>query len=219
MRLQRGVLEPLRAGQTARYVRYHWPTDAYGQVIEAFPAGVVLVEGVTACRLELSDAYDLRIWVRCSMVERLRRGLARDAACSRRILVPGTHRPQTARQPALLLKGQALDSQNITLDVTNAARYYILMIRSFKGKAAERVFARKRHRALSAAVQRAAYRKLLILDAAQTLDDLRIPPGNRLERLRGDREGQHSIRINQQWRICFRWRSGNAHDVEIVDYH
>ena len=58
-----------------------------------------------------------------------------------------------------------------------------------------------------------------MLDAATVLDDLRLPPGNRLERLKGAREGQHSIRINKQWRICFRWRSGNAHDVEIVDYH
>lgn len=58
-----------------------------------------------------------------------------------------------------------------------------------------------------------------MLDAASILDDLRVPPGNRLEKLRGDRDGQHSIRINQQWRICFRWRGGNAYDVEIVDYH
>jgi proteic killer suppression protein len=59
----------------------------------------------------------------------------------------------------------------------------------------------------------------LLLDAAQSLDDLRVPPANRLERLSGDRRGQHSIRINDQWRACFRWIDGNAHDVEIVDYH
>lgn len=64
-----------------------------------------------------------------------------------------------------------------------------------------------------------ALRKLRMLDAAGSLDDLRVPPGNRLERLRGDRQGQHSIRINDQWRICFPWRGGDAHDVEIVDYH
>lgn len=58
-----------------------------------------------------------------------------------------------------------------------------------------------------------------MLDAAATLDDLRVPPGNRLEKLRGDRTGEHSVRINDQWRICFRWRGGDAHDVEIVDYH
>lgn len=58
-----------------------------------------------------------------------------------------------------------------------------------------------------------------MLDAAQTLQDSRVPPGNRLEKLTGDREGQHSIRVNDQWRICFRWRDGNAYDVEIADYH
>ena len=62
-------------------------------------------------------------------------------------------------------------------------------------------------------------RKLLLLDAAETLEDLRIPPGNRLERLSGNRQGQHSIRINDQWRICFRWSEGDAYEVEIVDYH
>jgi proteic killer suppression protein len=68
-------------------------------------------------------------------------------------------------------------------------------------------------------VQRLALRKLVILDAAESLQDLRVPPGNRLERLSGDRTGQHSIRVNDQWRICFRWRDGDALDVEIVDYH
>jgi proteic killer suppression protein len=68
-------------------------------------------------------------------------------------------------------------------------------------------------------IQRAALRKLLILDAAATLGDLRVPPGNRLERLAGDRKGLYSIRINDRWRACFRWRDGDAHDVEIVDYH
>ncbi|GAH78611.1 unnamed protein product [marine sediment metagenome] len=68
-------------------------------------------------------------------------------------------------------------------------------------------------------VQRTALRKLAILDAAEVLEDLRIPPGNRLEKLAGDREGQYSIRINDQWRICFQWSRGDAFDVEIVDYH
>ena len=68
-------------------------------------------------------------------------------------------------------------------------------------------------------MQRIALRKLRQLDAAVTLDDLRVPPGNRLERLRGDRTGEWSIRINDQWRICFRWVGGDAHDVQIVDYH
>lgn len=66
---------------------------------------------------------------------------------------------------------------------------------------------------------RVGRRKLVMIDAATQLEDLRVPPGNRLEKLRGDREGQHSIRINQQWRICFRWEGGDAYDVEIVDYH
>ncbi len=68
-------------------------------------------------------------------------------------------------------------------------------------------------------IQRVARRKLRMLNNAQTLDDLRIPPANRLESLKGDRRGQHSIRINQQWRVCFVWRDGHAHQVEIVDYH
>ena len=68
-------------------------------------------------------------------------------------------------------------------------------------------------------MQRVALRKLRMLDAATTLDDLRVPPANRLEKLKGDRAGQHSIRINRQWRVCFRWRAGDAYDVEIVDYH
>ena len=62
-------------------------------------------------------------------------------------------------------------------------------------------------------------RKLVAVDAAEELSDLRVPPGNRLEKLRGDRSGQHSIRVNEQWRICFRWKDGNAYEVEIVDYH
>lgn len=93
------------------------------------------------------------------------------------------------------------------------------MIRSFRDRDTERLFARHPIRRLGAEVQRVALRKLRMLDAAESLDDLRVPPGNRLERLRGDRQGQHSIRINDQWRICFRWRGGDAHDVEIVDYH
>ncbi|HEU5298760.1 MAG TPA: type II toxin-antitoxin system RelE/ParE family toxin, partial [bacterium] len=68
-------------------------------------------------------------------------------------------------------------------------------------------------------VQRTARRKLAMIDAAETLQDLRVPPGNRLEKLTGDREGQYSIRINDQWRICFRWEGNNAYDVEITDYH
>jgi proteic killer suppression protein len=93
------------------------------------------------------------------------------------------------------------------------------VIESFRDRDTERLFHRHPVRKLGADVQKIALRKLRMLDAATVLDDLRIPPGNRLEKLKGDRSGQHSIRINKQWRICFRWRSGHAHDVEIVDYH
>jgi len=93
------------------------------------------------------------------------------------------------------------------------------MIQSFKGRASQQVFERRPCSSFSAAVQRAAYRKLLILEAAGALEDLRLPPGNQLEKLSGVRRGQHSIRINQQFRICFVWRDGNAFDVEIVDDH
>ena len=91
-------------------------------------------------------------------------------------------------------------------------------IQSFSDRETERLFARLRVRKFGEVADR-AYRKLVMLHAAHALDDLRVPPGNRLEVLRGDRAGQHSIRINQQWRICFRWQDGNAHDVEICDYH
>lgn len=93
------------------------------------------------------------------------------------------------------------------------------MIKSFRDKDTEKVFLREKSRRLSAAVQHLAQRKLAILDAAESLEELRVPPGNRLEKLRGDREGQRSIRVNDQWRICFRWSEGDAYDVEITDYH
>jgi proteic killer suppression protein len=93
------------------------------------------------------------------------------------------------------------------------------MIRSFRDKGSERVFLRERGSKFHLSLQRAALRKLLILDAAEALEDLRVPPGNRLEKLAGDRAGRYSIRVNDQWRVCFRWEDGHAHDVEIVDYH
>ena len=92
-------------------------------------------------------------------------------------------------------------------------------MRSFADKETERIWQRRRSRAFGPDAQRAALRKLAILDAAEVLDDLRVPPGNRLEKLRGDRSGQHSIRVNQQWRICFQWTSAGPENVEIVDYH
>ena len=93
------------------------------------------------------------------------------------------------------------------------------MIKNFAEKETEKLFRRQLSRKLPQNIQRNARMKLEILDSADLLQDLTIPPGNRLEKLSGDRKGQHSIRINQQWRICFVWRSGNAHEVEIVDYH
>ena len=93
------------------------------------------------------------------------------------------------------------------------------MIGSFGDTETERLLRRERGSKLARPLQRAALRKLLLLDAAESLDDLRVPPGNRLEKLVGDREGQHSIRVNDQYRVCFRWEGGNAHDVEVVDYH
>ncbi len=93
------------------------------------------------------------------------------------------------------------------------------MIKSFADREAERIFQREFSRRLPPAIQHRARIKLEILDAAETLDDLRIPPSNRLEALSGDRRGQHSIRVNNQWRICFVWNAGHAYDVAIVDYH
>jgi toxin HigB-1 len=93
------------------------------------------------------------------------------------------------------------------------------MIRSRRDRDTERLANRERVKRWSPELQKAALRKLRMLDAATELGDLRVSPGNGLERLKGDRAGQHSIRINDQWRICFRWSGGDAHDVEIVDYH
>ena len=93
------------------------------------------------------------------------------------------------------------------------------MIRSFRTKEAETLYRRRPIRKLPPSIHRVALRKPILLDAATMLDDLRASPGNRLEKLVGKRTGQHSIRINDQWRICFRWHNGDAFDVEIVDYH
>lgn len=92
------------------------------------------------------------------------------------------------------------------------------MIRSFACSDTEALFRRQGSRRF-ATIERQARRKLLMLDAALVVDDLRSPPGNRLEMLHGDRRGQHSIRINDQWRLCFVWTAAGPEDVEIVDYH
>lgn len=93
------------------------------------------------------------------------------------------------------------------------------MLQSFRDRDTEDVWQRQRLRKFDESTQRMALRKLLILDAAEALSDLRVPPGNRLEKLRGDRVSTYSIRINRQWRICFRWTPAGPEDVEIVDYH
>ncbi len=92
------------------------------------------------------------------------------------------------------------------------------MIKSFRSKETEQLHRRERSKRFWS-IERVALRKLRQLDAAAQLSDLAAPPGNRLEALHGEREGQHSIRINDQWRICFRWKDGDAYDVEITDYH
>ena len=93
------------------------------------------------------------------------------------------------------------------------------MIKSVRDKQTALVFDRERSSRLPPDIQQVAYRKLRMLNNAQSLADLRLPPGNHLEKLSADREGQHSIRINERFRVCFRWREGDAYDVEIVDYH
>jgi len=93
------------------------------------------------------------------------------------------------------------------------------MIKSFKSKETGKIFQRSFSRKLPQDIQKTAYRKLAFLHSARELKDLLLPPSNRLEKLSGDRQGQYSIRINDQWRICFRWQDGDAYEVEIVDYH
>jgi proteic killer suppression protein len=93
------------------------------------------------------------------------------------------------------------------------------MIKTFRDKETENIFNKIVSRKLPQNIQHLARRKLVILDAATELNVLRVPPGNRLEALKGNRKGQHSIRINDQWRICFRWKAGDSYDVEITDYH
>ena len=92
------------------------------------------------------------------------------------------------------------------------------MIKTFRCKDTEALFNRQRCPRFQS-IENAARRKLIMLNNAQSLQDLRVPPGNRLEELHGDRRGQHSIRINDQWRVCFEWRERDAYEVEIVDYH
>lgn len=99
------------------------------------------------------------------------------------------------------------------------ALYNIFVIKTFKDDETQKVYQRQRSRKLPPEIQQVALRKLRMLNNAISILDLRTPPANRLEKLSGDREGQHSIRINNQWRICFEWRNTDAFDVEITDYH
>jgi toxin HigB-1 len=108
---------------------------------------------------------------------------------------------------------------SITLGVINEKCYALCMIKSFKSEETEKIFRGQFSRKLPQDIQRAAARKLEQLHAATMLDTLCVPPGNRLEALTHARQGQHSIRVNDQWRVCFVWRDGDAYDVEIVDYH
>ncbi len=93
------------------------------------------------------------------------------------------------------------------------------MIESFKDKETEKVYSREGSHKLPRDIKQVALRKLRMLNNARSLNDLKVPPANRLEKMKGSREGQLSIRINDQWRICFIWKNGNAHEVEITDYH
>lgn len=95
----------------------------------------------------------------------------------------------------------------------------MLVIKSFSDRNTQRLFNREPVRRFPAALLRSMLRKLVALDAADALEDLRVPPGNRLEKLKGRRGSQYSIRVNDQWRVCFDWKVGDAYDVEIVDYH
>jgi proteic killer suppression protein len=93
------------------------------------------------------------------------------------------------------------------------------MIKSFKDKETEKVYSREGSRKLPIDIQQVALRKLRMINNAKNLNDLRIPPANKLEKLKGTREGQDSVRINDQWRVCFKWKDGDAQEVEITDYH
>jgi proteic killer suppression protein len=129
----------------------------------------------------------------------------------------GSH---TTRRVPRLVQGIVIRRDVVTDCGSNAFRYYYpIVIRSFSDSKTAQVFNRIRVSKWGKDIQRQALRKLLLLEAAENVEDLRVPPGNKLERLKGNRKGQYSIRINDQWRICFKWSNGNATDVEIVDYH
>lgn len=106
-----------------------------------------------------------------------------------------------------------------SLDCIHVRRYYCTVIASFSDRETEALFQREQVKRIDPRIQRTALKKLVMLDAATALEDLRVPPGNRLEALTGTWDGWHSIRVNDQWRVVFVWENGNAHRVAIVDYH
>jgi toxin HigB-1 len=110
-------------------------------------------------------------------------------------------------------------AEQITLCVNNAKRYRRRVIRSFREKDTEAIWHRRYVKKLSRELSRLAYNKLVLINAAESINDLRVPPGNRLEKLAGSRAGQYSVRVNDQWRICFTWSASGAANVELVDYH
>ncbi len=131
----------------------------------------------------------------------------------------GAHDFSATATPLLPLRRFPALAFIISINITNAVRYYTVVIRSFGDKLTAAVFDGYHVRTFPPHLQDVARRKLKAIDAAKVTDDLRVPPGNRLEKLSGDRKGQWSIRINDQWRACFRWENGDAHDVRITDYH
>jgi toxin HigB-1 len=123
----------------------------------------------------------------------------------------------TLTRPAFRSAAAPSDNPIITLDIINVCRYCSQVIKSFANAETERIWRTGKTR--GSPPGSVTKRKFAMLDAAAKLEDLKVPPGNRLEKLRGNREGQYSIRINNQYRICFSWQDGNAHDVEVADYH
>ena len=107
----------------------------------------------------------------------------------------------------------------ITYCVITELCYCLCMIKSFRCKETKKIFGRKFSKKLPPDIQANARQKLVILDSSTNINDLKVPPGNMLEALQDDRKGQHSIRINKQWRICFVWKNGDSYDAEITDYH
>jgi proteic killer suppression protein len=118
-----------------------------------------------------------------------------------------------------ILPATLRSSRDRNLDIYDAPRYGDAVIRTFRGRETERIWRGHFSPGFPPDVQQVARRKLRMINNAQSLTDLRVPPGNVLKMLRGDRSGEHSIRINDQWRVCFIWKDGDAYDVEIADYH